>query len=467
VSREAERRWVLAAAILGSAMAILDGTVVTVALPVLQNRLRTTLAGAQWVVEAYLLFLSSLLLVGGALGDRFGRKRTFAAGAVLFGAASAACGAAPSIGILVGARAVQGIGAALLVPGSLALITAAFPAGDRGRAIGTWSGASALAAALGPLAGGFLVDRFSWRAVFFINLPIAGAVVAIAALKMPESREREAAALDLPGAAAAVLALGGLVFSLIEASHERLASVTVVVPAAVGAAMMVVFGIVESRSENPMLSFSLFRSRAFTAVNVVTLFLYGALNAALFFLPFNLIQSHGYSPTRAGAAILPVVLLVALLSRTAGRLGERIGPRIPLVVGPAIAGAGFAIYPRIGGPPSAYFRTCLPPIALLGLGMAVAVAPLTTAVMSLESERLAGLVSGINNAVSRVAGLLSIAVFGIVASAAAGRRAGGMPAAGDASFRAVTVGSAGMAFAAAAVAGLLIPGGTGRRRPRP
>ncbi len=455
MSPENERRWVLAAAILGSTMAILDGTVVTVALPVIERRLGTTLAGAQWVVEAYLLFLSSLLLVGGALGDRFGRKRIFAAGAVLFGVASGACGAAPSIGVLVAARAVQGIGGALLVPGSLALITAAFPPGLRGRAIGTWSGASALAAALGPVAGGFLVDRLSWRAVFLLNVPIAAAVVAIAAGRMPRDRDRKKSPLDLAGSATAILALGGLVFGLIEASHAGLASATVLAPATFGAVMTVVFGIVESRSGNPMVPPSLFRSRAFTAVNLVTLLLYGALNAAVFFLPFNLIQAHGYSPTEAGAAILPVVLLVAVLSPTAGRVGERTGPKIPLVVGPVIAGAGFAIYPRIGGPPAAYFRICLPSIALLGFGMAVAVAPLTTAVMSLQPERLAGAVSGVNNAVSRVAGLLSIAAFGVVAAATAGRAAG--PAAADAALRAVAVGSAGMAFAAAAVAGFLMP----------
>jgi len=465
VSDRARGRWTLAAAILGSAMAILDGTVVTVALPVIQQRLSTSLAGAQWVVESYLLFLSGLLLVGGALGDRFGRKRVFAAGAGLFGLASGVCGGAPSIAVLVAARAVQGVGAALLVPGSLALITAVFPASERGRAIGTWSGASALAAALGPVAGGFLVDRFSWRAVFFLNLPIAATVIAIAVLRMPEDHPRKASSLDAPGAVAAIFALGGLVFALIEASRAAPGSARVVVPAAIAAAAGVAFGFVEARSAHPMLPLGLFRSRAFAAVNVVTLFLYAALNAAVFFLPFNLIQSHGYSPTEAGAAILPVVLLVALLSRWAGRLGERIGPKIPLMAGPALAGAGFAIYPRTGGPPSAYFRTCLPPIALLGLGMAIAVAPLTTAVMSLEPERLAGVVSGINNSISRIGGMLAIAAFGIVVAAGSGGAPGRPPAASDAGLRAIAVGSAGLAFAAAAVAGFLMPGGRnlGRR----
>jgi len=446
--------WVLAAAILGSTMAILDGTVVNVALPVIQAKLSATLADAQWVVESYLLFLSSLILLGGSLGDRIGRRRVFAAGA------------APSVGFLVLARAIQGIGAALLVPGSLSLITANFPAGRRGPAIGVWSGSTALAGALGPLAGGVLVDRLSWRAVFYLNVPLAVVVVAITLLRVPESRDRTSGSIDVPGALLAIASLGGMVAGLIEASRSGFLHPAAAVPLAAGTVAGAAFVAVEARSRRPMIPAVLFRSRDFVAANLVTLFLYGALGAAMFFLPFNLIQARGYTPTRAGAALLPFVLLISFLSRWTGRIGERVGPRIPLTAGPLVAAIGFALFLR-AGPGSSYAGAYLPPIVLLGLGMAIAVAPLTTTVMSSEDDRYAGVVSGVNNAVARVAGLLAIAAFGIVAAAGAGGSHAVAGSAGsDASLHAVMAGCAGLAALSAATAAVLFPAGVRGSRAR-
>jgi len=454
-------RWALVAAILGSTMAILDGTVVNVALPVIQRKLSSSLAGAQWVVEAYLLLLSSLLLLGGSLGDRFGRRRVFTAGAIAFAAASAACGAATSIGMLVAARAVQGAGAAFLVPGSLALITASFPLGRRGRAIGIWSGTTALAGALGPVLGGFLVDRFSWRAAFYLNLPVAAGVVAIALTAVPESRDPDPRPPDVPGALLAIAALGGTVAGLIEASREGFGRPAAI---ALGAGVLAgaLFVAVEARSAHPMVPLLLFRSRTFVAANLVTLFLYGALGAALFFLPFNLIQARRYSPTQAGAALLPFVLLISFLSRWTGRLGERVGPRLPLTAGSLLAAGGFALFLRVA-PGASYPGTYLAPIVLLGLGMAIAVAPLTTTVMSSEEDRYAGVVSGFNNAVARVAGLLAIAVFGIVAASAHRGGKAASAAGDDASLRAVMAGCAALAIASAATAAAMLPRGSTRK----
>jgi EmrB/QacA subfamily drug resistance transporter len=452
---------VLAAAILGSTMAILDGTVVNVALPVIQEKLSAPLSDAQWVVESYLLFLSSLILLGGSLGDRLGRRRIFAAGAALFAIASAACGAAGTIRVLVAARAIQGIGAALLVPGSLSLITANFPAGRRGSAIGTWSGATALAGALGPLAGGFLVDRLSWRSVFYLNVPIAAAVVAIALLRVPESRERNPRPPDVAGVLLAIASLGAIVGGLIEASRSGFARSAAALPLAAGLAAGAAFVVVEARSGHPMIPPVLFRSRPFVAANLVTLFLYGALGAALFFLPFNLIQAHGYTPTRAGAALLPFVLLISFLSRWTGRIGERVGPRIPLTAGPLVAAIGFALFRRVG-PGATYAGAFLPPIFLLGLGMAIAVAPLTTTVMSAEDDRYAGIVSGVNNAVARVAGLLAIAAFGVVVSSGRGAQAG--TAGSDASLHAVMTGCAGLALVSSLVAAVMFQGSPGHSK---
>jgi EmrB/QacA subfamily drug resistance transporter len=416
----ARKQWVLAAAVLGSSMSFIDESVVNVALPRIGTALEATLPALQWIINAYTLCISALLLVGGAAADQLGRRRIFLVGIVIFAVASAGCGLAPHLSILIVARAVQGVGAALLIPCSLALIGSAYDEKERGAAIGIWSGASAVAAGGGPLLGGLLVDHASWRMIFLINPLLAVPTIWITLRHVPESRDCDASqGLDWVGALLAFGGLGALVYGLIAASHAGWAHITVVAPLAVGAGLLALFITAEQRSPAPMMPLELFRSRTFTGINLLTLLLYGALAGALFFLPFLLIQAHGYSATAAGAVFLPFTVILALLSRWSGGLADRFGTRAPLIVGSSIAGLGFTLLGAVSG--AGHYWIFLLPMTVLGLGMAITVAPLTTAVVNGVDERQIGVASGINNAVAYVADLLFVAVLGTVALGAFGR----------------------------------------------
>jgi EmrB/QacA subfamily drug resistance transporter len=407
-------RWVLAVAVLGSGMAFLDGTVVNVALPAIGRDLGASTSSLQWIVNGYALTLASLILLGGSLGDRYGRRRTFVLGTGLFTLASLLCAVAPSDELLIAARLLQGIGGALLTPGSLAMIEASFRPGDRARAIGAWSGLTGVGAAVGPLLGGYLVEAVSWRAIFLINLPIGIFIVLMALRHVPETRDQAATGpLDLRGAVLAALGLAGTTYALIEGPGRGLEPV-IVLTGAGGVAALVAFVLCERRSPNPMMPLGLFASRQFTAANLVTFAVYAALSGVFFLLVAFLQISIGYSPVAAGASLLPVTAIMLVLSARAGALAQRIGPRIPLTLGPFVIAAGMLLMTRIDRDDS-YVSTVLPAVVVFGLGLTLVVAPVTATVLAAADARQAGIASGVNNAVSRVAGLLAVAILPLVA----------------------------------------------------
>jgi len=408
---QATRRAVLAATVLGSSLGFIDGAIVNVALPALQAAFNASAALVQWVINAYLLLLGALVLVGGAAADRYGRRRIFMAGIALFAAASLACALAPGAAWLVAARALQGFAAALMTPASLALVGACFPEQERARAFGVWAGAGALTTAFGPVLGGWLVDTVGWRAIFLVNLPLAALALAIAAWKVPESRDDAAQPIDALGALLAALGLGALTFGLTVAPERAWDTSTL---AWVGGGVLLFGGFLafEHRARAPMMPLAVFRSRAFSTLNAMTLLLYFALSGVVFLLPFELIRVEGYTATAAGAALLPLALVMGLLSSPAGRLARRMGERVQLASGPVVAAAGIAWLGMAGT--GSYWTARLPGLFTLAIGMALTVGPLTAAVMSAVDARHAGLASGVNNAVARIAGLLAVAVLTIV-----------------------------------------------------
>lgn len=411
----ARGRWVIAATVLGAGIVMIDGTVVNVALPAIGRTFHSGLQTLQWTVTAYTLTLAAFILVGGSIGDHYGRRRSFVVGVLWFAAASLLCGIAPSAGVLIAARALQGVGAALLIPESLAIIQAVFRPEDRAQAIGTWSGLGGISAAVGPFIGGYLIQAVSWRLIFLINLPLVAAVVWIAERHVPETRDPSAQGrLDLAGAGLATVGLGTLIYGLIAGPDKGFTAPSVVAALAVALVATLAFVARERTARHPMLPFGIFRARQFTSANVVTFAVYGALGGALFLLPIQLQQVLGYSPLEAGTALLPITLVMLALSARAGRLSQRIGPRLPMTLGPLIAGGGLALLSLVQSGTS-YPTTFLPAIVVFALGLSLTVSPLTATVLAAAPVEHAGLASAVNNAVARAAGLIAVAVLPAVA----------------------------------------------------
>jgi len=405
-------RWVLLATILGSGVASLDATVVNVALPRIGDDLTAGLTSLQWILNAYTLTLAGLLLMGGALGDAYGRRRVFMLGVIWFALASAGCAVAPDAQVLIGMRALQGVGGALLTPGSLAILEASFVRQDRAAAVGAWSGLAGVATALGPILGGLLVGAapWGWRVAFLINVPLAAVVVAVTARHVPETRDqRPAGRLDIAGAMLAAGSLAGIVYGLTEGPQSRW-NAPALLCLGLGAMALAVFVVVESRAGHPMLPLELFRSRQFSAANAVTVVIYAALGGAFFLLPLQLQRGSGFTPVAAGSALLPITVLMLALSARMGRLASRLGPRLPMSIGPIVVGAGLALMVRIGERAS-YVADVLPAVLVLGLGLAITVAPLTATVLAAAPDRQAGVASAVNNDLARTAGLLAVALL--------------------------------------------------------
>ncbi|WP_426041646.1 MFS transporter [Brevundimonas sp. TWP2-3-4b1] len=413
---KAQKRWILVATVLGSSLTFIDGSALGVALPAIQRDLGAGPAAAQWISNAYLLTLGALVLIGGAAGDRFGRRRVFLIGVVLFALSSIACGLAPTAQLLIAGRAAQGIGAALLTPGALALIGATFPQDERGAAFGAWAGAGALFGMVGPLVGGWLADHADWRAIFWINVPLAAITVVVALRAVPESRDETAKGLDWPGAMLAIGGLGALIWGLTAAPDLGWTHPGVIGGLMGGVVLLAGFLWAEAKEAHPMMPLALFRSPVFSGINLLTLLLYFALGGAMFFLPFELIRVHGWSATGAGSAMLPFAAVMGLFSGAAGRLADRFGAKLSLSLGPVLAGTGLILL-ALMPPDAGYVAGPLAGMTVMAVGMTLAVGPLTAAVMGAVKEGHTGVASGVNNAVARIAGLLAIALLGVLLSA--------------------------------------------------
>ncbi len=458
-------RWVLLATVLGSSLAFIDSTVVNIALPDIGRDLEADAAGLQWTINGYALSLAALILLGGSLGDRYGRKRVFQIGVAWFAGASLLCGLAPTVELLIGARVLQGIGGALLTPGALAILEASFVREDRSRAIGAWSGLGGIGGALGPFLGGWIVEAANWRLIFLINVPLALAVLVVAGRHVPESRNPAAAReLDLTGVLTGAAGLGGLTYGFTAWPENGPGSPAVLLPLAVGVAGMVAFVLAERRSRAPMMPLDIFRSRTFSAANLVTFLAYAATGGVFFLVVLNLQVVSGYSPLAAGTALLPVTVLMLLFSARAGMLGQRIGPRIPMTAGLIVCAAAMAQLSFIGAGAS-YLTRVLPAAILLGVGFALLVAPLTASALGALDDAHAGIASGVNNAVARAAGLLAVAVLPLAAGLGSGNLTDA--AALHPVYRNAMLICAGLTVAAAAVAWIFVPSRLPGQAPMP